>query len=222
MHLALPPHRGASRAHALALVVALSAPTLLAQAPPTPQRTALHEVRLGLDPELPTQTLLLEGGRISAVLAVDAELPPGCRVIECEGYPVLPAFLDAYSQTGFAQPELVVERDVPVPYDEGPRIDMRAANRKGLQPAFRTVDALDFSDDKLEGWREQGFGALLCAPDGELLAGTSALVSARKAAPRDLVLLPDVWMQAALRASGQTAMRWTWSMRRAPTIPGTG
>ncbi|HVS19520.1 MAG TPA: amidohydrolase family protein, partial [Planctomycetota bacterium] len=124
------------------------------------------------------------------------------RVVEGEGWIALPAFVDACSATGLAVPEPEAEQDVPVPYDAGPRIDMRAANRKGVQPAFRAVDALALEDDATTAWRDSGFGTLVCAPHGELLVGDGALVVTRDAAARDRVLTPDVGAHAAFRASG--------------------
>lgn len=186
-----------------ALALALGAPAFALQAAPSPLRTVVRDVRLGLAEDAPRRTLVLEGGRITAVLAADAENPPAAREVQGEGRIALPAFVDAFSASGFARPQHVADRDVPVPYDAGPRIDMRAANRKGVQPAFRAVDALAFPEDATRTWRESGFGALLCAPRGELLAGDGALVVTRDAAPRDRVLVPVAAAHGAFAASGE-------------------
>jgi imidazolonepropionase-like amidohydrolase len=194
------------RALALPLFVGLAAlgPVDVArpQAAPAPQRTVVRQVRLGLDEDAPVRTLLLEGGRIAAVLEPGAAAP-GARVVEGEGLIALPAFVDACTTTGVETPEPVVDQDVPVPIASGPRIDMREAGRKGVQPSFRAVEALALAEDQARPWREAGFGAMCVSPAGQLLAGTSALVTTRDAAPRDLVLVPDVWMQAAFRAAGR-------------------
>lgn len=191
-----------SRLARCAIALCCAAPNLSAQAAPAPLRTVVRDVRLGLAEDAPRHTLVLEGGRITAVLAADAAAPPAARVVEGQGFLALPAFVDAFSATGFTAPEPVADRDVPVPYDAGPRIDMRAANRKGLRPAFRAVDALALGDDATKAWREAGFGALLCAPRGELLAGDGALVTTRDAAARDRVMSPEVAAHGALAASG--------------------
>ena len=191
-----------SRAAACALALALAAPSLAAQAAPAPLRTVVRDVALGIAEDAPRATLVLEGGRITAVLAAADDGPPAARVVEGEGWIALPAFVDAYSESGFEMPAPVADQDAPVPYDAGPRIDMRAANRKGVQPAFHAVDALALDDDATEAWREAGFGALLCAPHGELLAGHSALVVTREAAVRERVLAAHAGAHAAFQASG--------------------
>jgi imidazolonepropionase-like amidohydrolase len=198
MHLAPLPRRIAPWAIALAL----AAPAFALQAAPSPLRTVVRHVRTGLAEDAPRATLVLEGGRILAVLAADAPAPAAAREVAGEGLIALPAFVDAFSAAGTAAPEPVADRDVPVPYDAGPRIDMRSANRKGLQPAFRAVDALALADDATKAWREAGFGALLCAPRGELLAGDGALVVTRDAAPRERVLVPVTAAHGAFAASG--------------------
>ena len=172
------------------------------QAAPAPQRTVVRQVRLGLGADAPVRTLVLEGGRIQASLEPDAAEPPGARVVEGKDLIALPAFIDACASSWIETPEPASERDLPVPIGSDPRIDMRAANRKGVQPTFRAVSALAAPAEKTKAWREAGFGALCAGPSEQLLAGTSALVTARTAAVRDLVIDADVWMQAAFDASG--------------------
>jgi Amidohydrolase family len=172
------------------------------QAAPAPQRTLVRQVRLGLAADAPVRTLVLEGGRIQSVLEPGAAEPPGARIVEGAEQIALPAFIDACAPSWVETPQPASERDLPVPLDSGPRIDMRAANRKGVQPSYRAISALAVPADKAKAWREAGFGAVCASPSGQILAGTSALVTARTAAVRDLVVDADVWMQAAFDASG--------------------
>lgn len=173
------------------------------QAAPAPQRTVVRDVRLGLGADAPVGSLVLEGGRIRELLEPGADEPPGARIVEGRDRIALPAFVDACAMTWIETPEPDGERDLPVPIGSDPRIDMRAANRKGVQPTFRAVSALAAPAEKAKAWREAGFGALCAGPSGQILAGTSALVTARTAAVRDLVIDADVWMQAAFDASGE-------------------
>lgn len=187
------------------LVFALAAGAASAQAIQRPQPTCVRNVTLdrsnGEDAE--KITLLLKDGRIESVLAADAPTPQGMRIIDGEGLIALPAFLDAYTRKGCETPDPVAEQDMPVDVESDVRVDMRLANRKGIQPAFRSVDALAIEAKDAEAWRESGFGAALVAPGGQLLAGTSALVTTREAAMRDLVVTADVFACAEFNASGR-------------------
>lgn len=181
-------------------LVALAAPAQ--NAAPRPQLHVLHDVRLADAPDAPRHALVLRDGRIESVLDVAAELPAGARVIDGRGMLALPAFLDAFTQAGVETPTPVAQQDAPPSEASDVYIDMRVANRKGIQPAFRAADVFALAKDKSAPWREAGFGALLAAPAGQLLAGTSALCVTREAAARDSILLADVFAHAAFRATG--------------------
>ena len=171
------------------------------QAAPRPQPYCIRGVTLDRAGER-KGTLVLRDGAISAVLDEAAPAPPGTRVIEGAGLLCLPAFLDAYSRQGCTVPQPVKDQDIPPNVLADAGIDMRLANRKGIQPAFRAVQALAIPKDQAEAWRKSGFGTLLVAPGGELLSGSSALASAREAAMRDVVVRDEVFGHAAFSASG--------------------
>jgi len=171
------------------------------QAAPRPQPYCIRAVSLDRAGER-KGTLVLRDGAITAVLDEAAPAPPGTRVIEGAGLLCLPAFLDAYSRQGCSVPQPVKDQDVPPNEQADAGIDMRLANRKGIQPAFRAVQALAIPKEQSEAWRKSGFGTLLVAPGGELLAGSSALASAREAAMRDVVVRDEVFGHAAFSASG--------------------
>ncbi|MBM3986421.1 MAG: amidohydrolase family protein [Planctomycetes bacterium] len=181
-------------------LVALSASAQ--NAAPRPQLHILHDVRLTDAPDAPRHALVLRDGRIESVLDVAAELPAGARVIDGRGMLALPAFVDAFAQAGFETPTPVAQQDAPPSEASDVYIDMRVANRKGIQPSFRAAEVFNLAKDKSAPWREAGFGALLAAPAGQLLAGTSALCVTREAAARDSILLADVFAHAAFRATG--------------------
>lgn len=176
-------------------------PHLAAQAAPRPQPYCIRGVSLDRA-GTHKGTLVLRDGAIEALLDEAAPPPPGTRVIEGAGLICLPAFLDAYSRQGCTVPQPVTNQDLPPNEQADVGIDMRLANRKGIQPAFRAVEALAIGKELSEGWRKSGFGAALVAPGGELLAGSSALASTREAAMRDLVVRDEVFAHGTFAASG--------------------
>ena len=170
--------------------------------PELPRARAIRDVRLSPDEASPRQTIVLMDGRIEAILDVAAELPPGARVIEGEGHYALPAFLDAWTLAGCEAASPDAEQDVPIDVSAGIRLEMRAANRKGIQPAFRAVDVFALEGPAAKSLRKAGFGAVCSAPSGEILAGSSVLATTRSAAHRDIIVRGDVFDHAAFRASG--------------------
>lgn len=177
----------------------------VALAQSTPERAetcALKSVRLGTTEDAPVKTVLLSGGRIEAILDVGAALPAGIREIDCEGLIATPALIDAFTGAGCETPTPIVDADRPVSTRANVLIDMREANRKGIQPAFRAANVLALDEDAGEKYRESGFGSLLSSPRGQLLAGKSALVTTRDAAMRDTIIVDQVFDHAAFASSG--------------------
>ncbi|MEO6708726.1 MAG: hypothetical protein ABIP42_04065, partial [Planctomycetota bacterium] len=167
------------------------------------QPIAIKDVRLDPKPDAAHMTIVLREGRIESVLAAEAALPVGARVIDGKGQIAVPAFIDAFTQAGCTPPAVKAERDVPTSTRSDVQIDMREANRKGIAPAFRAADVFDLAGDKSKGYRESGFGWLVSAPTGELLAGSSVLATSREAAARDQIVLPIAFSHGEFRASGQ-------------------
>ena len=190
------------RALSTALGALVLAQVAVGQAPPRPQATFIQNVAIEAGEGGERASLLLSNGRIEAVLAADAEQPRGTRLVDGEGLLALPGFVDAYARTGLETPEPVKDQDAPVSTESDIRIDMRLANRKGIQPAFRAVESLAIEDKDSEAWREAGFGTVHVAPGGQLLAGSSCVAAPREAAMRDLVLVPEAYAVAAFAASG--------------------
>lgn len=183
----------------IALLAGLS--RLEAQATPRPQPYCIQHVFLDRSCER-KGTLVLRSGAIEAILDEAAPPPPGTRVIDGTGLICLPAFLDAFTRQGCTVPQPVADQDLPLNVLADVGIDMRIANRKGIQPAFRAVDALAIPKEQGEVWRKSGFGAALVSPGGELLSGSSALATTREAAMRDLVVRDEVFAHACFAASG--------------------
>lgn len=195
-----PSHSGTAL---IVLLCALGLPTsLTAQSSARPDSYAIQGVRLERTDDGRRATLVLRDGRVVNVLEPDAALPHGVRVIDGAEFLALPAFVDAFSRAGCATPTPGKDQDEPVDVTEDIRVDMRQANRKGIQPAFRAIDVFSLDESSVKAWAAQGFGSLLSAPGGQLLAGSSALAAVREAPTRDLVLEPVVHAHAAFRADG--------------------
>lgn len=200
-----PPTARPSLRSALAgsLLVCALCPQASAQSTPEAARPlALSNVALGVGEDAARGTVLLSGGRIESILDAAAEIPPGVRVIDGDGLVALPAFLDVYTTEGCETPRPEADQDKPASVRSSVLIDMREANRKGVQPAFRAADVLTLSEDAAKAYRAQGFGLFCASPRGETLSGTSVLATTRDAAARDMVVRGDVFAQAAFTARG--------------------
>ncbi len=173
-----------------------------AQTPLRPQLHVARNVRLQSHTEAPRVTLVLAGGRIEGILDASAQVPAGARVIEGEGWLALPAFVDAFTHEGCEVPEASSEKDRPVSTRSDVRVDMRAANRKGIRPAFRACGVFSIPEKQGQAIRKAGFGVVHSAPGGNLLSGTSVIATTRDAAPRDTIVTVEAFDQAAFRASG--------------------
>ncbi len=189
---------------ALAAVLAVLAPTPLvrAQVQSRPQPCAIRGVRLSTAADAPRSTILLRDGRIERVLDDAGELPADARVVDGKGYLALPAFVDAYTQTGCPTPTPAADRDAPPKSSAEALVDMREANRKGIQPSFRAAEAFKLEPDAGKKWRSFGFGSMLSAPAGQYLAGESAFASTRDVPARDAVIDAVVFQQASFQAPG--------------------
>ena len=182
--------------------VLITAAALAQQALPRPQPYVVKDVRLEDRPDAPRVNLVLRDGRIERITKADEAPPANARAVDGKGWLATPAFVDAFTQVACETPTPVAEKDQPKSEAADVLVDMRDANRKGIQPAFRASEAFLLPKDKGRALREAGFGALLSAPSGQLLSGTSALATTRDAAARDVLLRADVFAHAAFRAAG--------------------
>ncbi|MCC6407069.1 MAG: amidohydrolase family protein [Planctomycetes bacterium] len=207
-----------SPASSAACAVLLSASIALAQAPRTAEPCVITPVKTSLAADAPSVSIVVEHGRIARIVPVGDPLPAAVRVIDGKNQLAVPAFVDAASWSGCVTPEPRIDQDLPTDLESDVQVDMRAANRKGIEPAFRAAGALDFTPDEQSAWREAGFGLVLAAPHGQILGGTSALIVTRSAAPRDAVLVPEVFAHAAFAATGpsypSTVMGYTAQLRQ--------
>lgn len=173
-----------------------------AQTPDRPDFVVVRDARLSDAKDAPKAVIVVRDGRIEGVLPPDAESPRGARIVDAHGALALPAFVDAYSFAGFEMPKPVAARDLAPATNADVLVDMRDANRKGILAAFKAADAFRFDEATDERYRASGFGTWLAAPHGELLSGTSALVSSRRAAARDRVRKAYVFAHGGFDCSG--------------------
>ncbi|MBI5433874.1 MAG: amidohydrolase family protein [Planctomycetes bacterium] len=201
-----------------ACAVLLSASIAFPQAPRTAEPCVVTPVKTSLAADAPSVSIVVEHGRIARIVPVGDPLPAAVRVIDGKDQLAVPAFVDAASWSGCVTPEPRIDQDLPTDLEADVQVDMRAANRKGIEPAFRAAGALDFTPDEQSAWREAGFGLVLAAPHGQILGGTSALIVTRAAASRDAVLIPEVFAHAAFAATGpgypSTLMGYTAQLRQ--------
>ncbi|MBK7642400.1 MAG: amidohydrolase family protein [Planctomycetes bacterium] len=167
-----------------------------------PQAWAVKDVRLEARDDAPRKTLFLRDGHVDEVLEAGAQIPDGLRVLDGHGMLALPAFVDAYSFAGCPPPAIVAQQDLPVDAGSDLYIDMRAADRKGIAPAYRAAEHLALDEEMRGRWRSSGFSHLLSAPHGELLAGMSALACTRTLASRDAIVRPVVFDHASFECDG--------------------
>ncbi|MBI5361717.1 MAG: hypothetical protein HZA53_00970 [Planctomycetes bacterium] len=187
----------------LVVVITLTASTAVSfQAPPKAEIHVVRNVRLSDAADAPKSTLILRSGRIEAVLEADAPTPLGARIVDANGALALPAFLDAYSFAGFEMPKPDAAKDMAPRTNSDVLVDMRDANRKGILAAFHAADALKPDAEADKRYRSAGFGAWLAAPHGELLSGSSTLITTREAAARDRVRAPVVFAHGGFECTG--------------------
>jgi len=195
--------RGARRATVLGLTLLCTTSTAAAAQDAAPaERLVVRGVHTSSNEAAPSMSILIEDGRIVSV-RTDDTATPGARVIEVDGLYALPAFIDAFATSAIATATPDAVQDVPVDTGSDVRVEMREANRKGIQPTFNAASALVEEEAVGEPWRASGFGVVLAAPSGELLSGLSCVASTREAAARDRVIEAGVFAHAAFRASGQ-------------------
>ncbi|MHC5210017.1 MAG: amidohydrolase family protein [Planctomycetota bacterium] len=132
-------------------------------------------------------TVLVRGGRIEAV-GVDLALPFDARAVDLRGMTLTPALVDALSEPDLEFPRRTDQQGRPV--DDGRDVlpSMFEAERAGLAPEREAWRVLPQDAAARKADREVGFGALVVAPAGQLLAGTGAWLALSGRPPREAVV----------------------------------
>lgn len=201
----------------LALIAAFCVPhaALLAQTRKPIAPLAIRNARLVGGEAV---SIITRDGRIQSVLEPGSAIPIDAHPIDATGLVALPAFIDAYTIVGCPARAPEVDRDLPTDVGANIDIDMRDANRKGVQPSYTAAAVAKWTPEQRAGWRKGGFGHALVAPFGQILCGDSALLSLREAATRDAIVVPAVFAHAGFETGGagypSTAMGYVAQLRQ--------
>ena len=149
-------------------------------------------------------TILIDHGRIIAA-GDSVEIPAHARRVDATGLFAYPGLIDAGAWLGIAK-EARTEADRARTEDEvldtkqGPFAMTRAANRRGINPQWRALEAYAPDEDKLKSYRSAGFTTALIIPRDHVLGGTSAVFALSDAPIRRAVLATDVAMHGSFTA----------------------
>lgn len=188
-----------------ALLLVLRAGPLAAQldtAPPEAlraadlRRIALTGGRIVTEPgrSLEGGTILIEGGRIAAVLR-GRQVPKGYAERSLDGLTVYPAFLDLAASYGLppaARAGAFAPLPVPPPLEQqAERAGARHWSRR-VRPEFSLARHFRPDPERARGLRAAGFAAVLGLPEAGIFRGSGALISlAEGLRPRALLRAAD-------------------------------
>lgn len=179
---------------ALVLLGLANAPATaeVSEAPLAIVGVTLHEAGL---PVVADAAILIVDGRIAAAGA-HLDIPTFAERLDATGLHAYPGFIDADANLGIPdEPRSPEERarfeDENPDTAQGPLVETRRANRRGIRPQWRAEEVFDPSEDDLAAHRRAGFTTALVGPRGGLLGGHSALIQLGDTPRRRAVLLTD-------------------------------
>jgi len=140
--------------------------------------------------------IVMAEGRIVAV-GGEETIPPHAERVDGAGLIAYPGFIDAQCHLGIPEKERTKEErerteDMSPDPREGALAATRFAERRGVRPQFRAIEAYAPDDKQREAHRASGFTVALIAPRDGLFAGTSDLVSLSNAPIRRVALRAEV------------------------------
>ena len=156
-------------------------------------------------------TIVIRDGLIEAVGA-DVEVPFDAREISGEGMMIYPGFIDASTSKGLPDGDESGRRSGSG--EERKEIDLatqivaatRQVNRKGIFPDYSCASFIELETDDAAAWREAGFTLVHVTPTGEIMNGSSALISLddpNRTATRDSILKSEFASIAGWSSSGR-------------------
>jgi imidazolonepropionase-like amidohydrolase len=168
---------------------------------------AIEHVRLFSQPgvEIGDATVLIDQGMILAI-GNQVDFPAHTERFDGTGLYAYSGFIDAFTNLGVPdRPRDEAQRqraedENPDPR-EGPYAATRGANRRGILPEFRVLDAYQPDEGALTKHRRGGFCVAVAAPRSAILSGTGAVVSLGAAPIRRSIVLPDFGMHAGFRTN---------------------
>src|SRR5256885_15499495 len=146
-----------SRLLLVALVVLLTTPTLLADAPGVYAITG-GTVHTASGADIPNGVVIIRDGLIEAVGA-NIAIPPDAAVIDAKGQHVYPGLIDAQTSLGFPSATPPPRRR-----GGGARPPQPPATLPETSPAFVAMREIKLSDDDVEAKRATGVTTILAAP----------------------------------------------------------
>jgi imidazolonepropionase-like amidohydrolase len=136
-------------------------------------------------------TVLVRDGRIESV-GVGLEIPFDARAVDLTGLTLAPALVDALSAVTLEFAGRPDQQGRPADDGRDVLVGMFEAERTGLAPEREAWRSLPQDAAARKADREAGFGAVVAAPSGQLLAGTGALLALSGRPPREAVLRPTL------------------------------
>ncbi|MFN7921056.1 MAG: amidohydrolase family protein [Bryobacteraceae bacterium] len=153
-------------------------------------------------PEIPSGTLLVENGKITAVGA-SVNIPPNARHVDASGKVIMPGLVDSHSHIG--SPE---GGDSSAP----------------IQPDARVLDSINVRDARIQKAQAGGITVANVMPgSGHLLSGQTLYLKLRDGRTIDdmLIRLPDGRLPDGRIAGGIKMANGTNSRRQSGPFPGT-
>ncbi|MHC4846158.1 MAG: amidohydrolase family protein [Planctomycetota bacterium] len=143
-------------------------------------------------------TVLIRAGRIEAV-GQGLEVPFDARAVDVEGLTLTAGWVDAWRHTDLSFPTHVREQGRPVNDGRDALVAMPEADRRGVAPERAAWEAIPHDASDAAAHRKDGFTAMLVAPDGMMLSGTSAWLALSGRPPREAIQRERVSQSASIR-----------------------
>ncbi|MED5330018.1 MAG: hypothetical protein VX916_01875, partial [Planctomycetota bacterium] len=166
------------------------------------------------DAESKTEVILIRDGVIEAV-GTDIEVPYDARRVDVTGLYVSPVFQDGWMESDLNFLEHTKMQGVPVDVGRDALASMSVGERTGLAPERRAWEGLPTVLPEQGDHRSAGFGAVVVAPDGMILAGSGAALHLNGHPLRESHLDTDV------AQFGSLSWRGGWGGRGENVYPST-
>ncbi|MBV8267317.1 MAG: amidohydrolase family protein [Planctomycetaceae bacterium] len=145
-------------------------------------KATLHPVS---GPDIADGTLVIEGGKITAVGGPKTPIPPAADVIDAQGFDIWPGLIDAGTRLGLYEIGSLSET-----HDD--------ADSAQFQPELRTSSALYTDSEQIPVTRANGVLIAYVQPAGGLISGQGCVIGLDGFVPRELVLADPVALNVTI------------------------
>ena len=145
-------------------------------------KATLHPVS---GPDIADGTLVIEGGKITAVGGPETPFPPAADVIDAQGFDIWPGLIDAGTRLGLYEIGSLSET-----HDD--------ADSAQFQPELRTSSALYTDSEQIPVTRANGVLTAYVQPAGGLISGQGCVIGLDGFVPRELVLADSVALNVTI------------------------